>query len=212
MLPEYFAILGAILGSLGGFYYLYETLLGRTQPNRITWLLWGIFPMVIFAAQRAQGVAGVSWASFVAGFTPFLIIAASFFNRKAYWRSEPRDYYLMAAAIVGIALWAVTDSPNLALLFSLLADILAGLPTLIKAYRHPESESWVAYAISTLGFGISLLSVQVHNLENTAFVAYVFLLNGALAVLASRRGRRISTHSDLREPPQTSPPPVKGGS
>jgi hypothetical protein len=75
----------------------------------------------------------------------------------------------------------------LALLFSLTADILAGLPTLIKTYRHPHSESRIAYAISTFGFGISLLSVQIYNFENTAFVAYVFILNGVLAMLASRR-------------------------
>jgi hypothetical protein len=189
VLPEYFAIIGAIIGSLGGFYYLYETIVGKTQPNRITWLLWGIFPMVIFVAQRAQGVEGLSWASFVAGFTPLLIVAASFFNRKAYWKSEPRDYYLMAAAIVGIILWAITDNPNLALLFALLADMLAGIPTLIKAYRHPESESWIAYAISTLGFGISFLSVQAYDFEHAAFVAYLFVMNGVLGLLASR-GRK----------------------
>ncbi len=189
MLPEEFAIVGAIIGSLGGFYYLYETIVGTAQPNRITWLLWGIFPMVIFVAQRAQGVEGLSWTSFVAGFTPFLIVAASFFNKKAYWKTEPRDYYLMAAALVGIVLWAITDDPNLALLFALLADVLAGIPTLMKAYRHPRSESWIAYAISTVGFGISLLAVQTHNLENTAFVAYIFVMNGALALLASR-GRK----------------------
>jgi len=191
MVPEGFAIVGAIIGSLGGFYYLYETIVGKTQPNRITWLLWGIFPMVIFVAQRAQGVEGLSWTSFVAGFTPFLIVAASFFNQKAYWKTEPRDYYLMAAAVVGIILWAITDDPNLALLFALLADVLAGIPTLIKAYRHPRSESWIAYAISTVGFGISLLAVQTHNLENTAFVAYIFVMNGALAVLASRRDKPV---------------------
>ena len=187
MLPEYCAIIGAIIGSLGGFYYLYETIAGKAQPNRITWLLWGIFPMVIFVAQRAQSVEGVSWASFVAGFTPLLVVAASFFNKKAYWRSEPRDYVLMAAAIIGIILWAMTHNPNLALLFSLLADLLAGIPTLIKSYRHPDSESWVAYAISTVGFGICLLSVQTYNFESATFVAYLFLLNGAFAVLASRR-------------------------
>jgi hypothetical protein len=186
MLPEYCAIIGAIIGSLGGCYYLYETIVGKAQPNRISWLLWGIFPMVIFVAQRAQGVEDLSWTSFVAGFMPLLIVAASFLNKKAYWRSEPRDYYLLAAAIMGIVLWAITGNPSLALLFSLLADVLAGVPTLIKSYSHPHSESWIAYAISTFGFGMSILSIQTHNFENTTFVVYLFILNGALAVLASR--------------------------
>jgi uncharacterized membrane protein AbrB (regulator of aidB expression) len=189
MLPDYFAMIGAIIGSLGGFYYLYETIAGKAQPNRITWLLWGIFPMVIFVAQRAQGVEGVSWASFAAGFTPLLVFAASFFNQNAYWKSQPRDYYLMAAAILGLILWAVTDKPNLALLFSLLADVLASIPTLIKSYRHPHSESWIAYAVSAFGFGMSFLSIQTYHFENALFVAYVFILNGSLAVLASRSPR-----------------------
>jgi len=196
MLPEKWAIIGAIIGSLGGFYYFYETITGKAQPNRITWLLWGIFPMVIFMAQRAQGVEGISWASFLAGLTPLLTVAASFFNKKAYWKTEPRDYFLMAAAILGIILWAFTHNPNLALLFSLLADVLASMPTLIKSYRHPDSESWIAYAISTFGFGISFLSVKIYNIENAAFVAYVFLLNGTLAVLASR-GRKNKQKTNL---------------
>lgn len=189
MLPEYFAIVGALVASLGGFYYLYETITGKAQPNRITWLLWGIFPMVIFVAQRAEGVEGLSWTSFVAGLTPFLIVTASFFNKKAYWKSEPRDYYLMGAAVVGIILWAVTDNPNLAILFSLLADLLAGIPTLVKSYKHPATESWIAYAISTLGFGISILSIQNFTFADSAFVLYLFTINGAFAVLASR-GRK----------------------
>ncbi len=191
MLPEYFAIIGAIIGSLGGYYYLYETVIGKAQPNRITWLLWGIFPMVIFVAQRVQGIEILSWTSFAAGFTPLLIFTVSFFNKKAYWKTERRDYYLMALAIVGCILWAITDNPILALLFSLLADLLAGIPTVIKSYRFPESESWIAYAISAVGFGISLASVQVCNLESIAFVAYVFVLNFTLAVLAAR-GRGVS--------------------
>ena len=190
MLPDYFAIIGAIIGSLGGGYYLGATLAGRAQPNRITWLLWGIFPMIVFGAQRAQGVAGLSWTSFASGFTPLLIVTASCFNRKAYWKSAPRDYALMAAALLGILLWAVTDRPNLAILFALLADLLAGIPTLIKAYRHPQSESWVAYAISTFGFGISFLAIPAYTFESTAFVVYVLVLNGTCAVLASRGRKR----------------------
>jgi hypothetical protein len=197
MLPEYFAIIGALIASLGGLYYLCETITGKAQPNRVTWLLWGLFPMIIFVAQRAQGVEGLSWVSFAAGFTPLLVVTASFFNKKAYWKSEPRDYYLMAAAVVGIVLWAITDNPNLAILFSLLADLLAGIPTLIKSYKHPASESWLAYAISTVGFGISILAIQTYTFENCVFVTYLLIINGAFALLASR-GR--SDKSQVQDP------------
>lgn len=195
MIPEYYAVVGAIVGSLGGFYYLYETIVGKARPNRVTWLLWGLFPMIIFVAQRAQGVQGLSWATFAAGFTPFLILLASFLNEKAYWKTEPRDYYLMVAAVGGIVLWALTDNPNLAILFSLIADFLAGLPTLLKSYRHPQTESWIAYAISTLGFGVGVLAIPSLTFENYAFVTYLFILNGLLAILSSRKsaGRTLYT-------------------
>jgi len=193
MIPEYFAVIGAAIGSLGGFYYLVETIRGKTKPNRVTWLLWGLFPMIIFVAQRAQGVEGLSWASFAAGFTPFLILLASFINKEAYWKTESRDYVLMGAAIAGIVLWALTDDPNLAIVFSLVADIFAGLPTFIKAYRYPETESWVAYAISTFGFGLSILAIQTYSFETSAFVIYLFAMNGLLAIFSSRKKQALSS-------------------
>lgn len=187
MIPEYFAIVGAIVASLGVLYYLYETIRGRAKPNRVTWLLWGLFPMIVFVAQRAQGAEGVSWISFAVGFTPFLVLVASFLNKKAYWKTEPRDYYLMAAAVLGIVLWGIVDNPNIAILFSLLADLFAGLPTIIKAYKHPETESWFAYALCTLGFGIGILSIQAFTFENYAFITYLFVLNGLIALLSFRK-------------------------
>ncbi len=190
MIPDYFAVIGAGIGSIGGFYYLYDTITGRAQPNRVTWLLWWLFPMITFVAQRAQGVEGLSWATFAAGFTPFLIVVASFLNRKAYWKTEPRDYYLMAGAMLGIVLWFLTDNPNMAILFALVADLLAGVPTLIKAYRYPETESWIAYTISTFGFGVGVLAIPSFTFENYAFIVYLFAMNGTLAVLASRRQLR----------------------
>jgi hypothetical protein len=193
MIPEYFAVIGAVVASIGGFYYLFDTITGKTKPNRVTWLLWGLFPMIIFVAQRAQGVEGLSWATFAAGFTPFLILLASFINKEAYWKTQPRDYCLMGAAFAGIILWALTDNPNLALTFSLLADVFAGLPTFIKAYKYPETESWVAYAISTFGFGISVLAIQTYTFENYAFVIYLFIMNGLLAYFASRKKPALSS-------------------
>jgi len=187
MIPEYFAIVGSVIASLGGLYYLFETITGRSKPNRVTWLLWGLFPMIIFVAQRVQGVEGVSWLTFAAGFTPFLIVLASFVNKKAYWKTKRSDYLLMIAALAGILAWLLTDEPNLAILFVLVADLFAGIPTIIKSYTHPATESWIAYAISALGFGIGILSIQTFDFQNSAFVIYLFIMEGSLAVLSMRK-------------------------
>lgn len=192
MIPGYFAIIGAAVASIGGFYYLYETVTGKAKPNRVTWFLWGLLPMITFIAQRVQGVEGLSWVTFAAGFTPFLILLASFLNKKAYWKTERRDYYIMAAAVLGILLWAVTDKPNVAILFAIVADFLAGLPTLIKAYLHPETESWAAYALCTLGFALGILAIHVFTFENYAFVVYLFAMNGSIAVLSFRNKKRLA--------------------
>jgi hypothetical protein len=201
MIPESFAVVGALIASIGGFVYLYDTIRGRAKPNRVTWLLWGILPMIGFVAQRVQGVEGVSWATFVAGFTPLLIFVASFLNRDAYWKTTPLDYACMVMALIGIALWSLMKDPNTAILFSLVADFAAGLPTIRKAYAHPQSESWRAYSVSTAGFTLSLLAVHVWTFENYSFVAYFALLNGVLAVL-SFRGR--SLVANPAEPSQVS--------
>lgn len=194
MIPEYFALVGAVIASIGGFYYLYETIIGKSKPNRVTWLLWGLFPMITFFAQRAQGVEGLSWVTFASGFTPFLILLASFINKKAYWKTQPRDYYLMTAAFVGIVLWTLTDNPNIAILFALGADFLAGAPTLLKSYKHPDTESWIAYAISAIGFGIAILSIQSYTFENYAFVIYLFLINGLLTCFSARKPSKELLH------------------
>ena len=187
MLPEYFAIISAIISSAGGAYYLYKTLIGQTKPNRITWLLWGLLPLIAFTAQRAQGVESLSLVTFAAALLPLLIVLASFINKKAYWKTGWRDYLVVAGAACGVVLWALTDNPNMAILFSLVADFIAGLPTILKAYRYPKTESWLAYAISAVGFGIGILAVQNYTFENYAFVVYLFIVSSLLAFLASRK-------------------------
>ena len=187
MIPEYFALIGGLVGTLGGFYYLYRTLIGKTKPNRVTWFMWALFPMIAFVAQLSQGVGTVAWVTFFSGLTPLLIFLASFVSKDAYWKTKVTDYFLLSASLVSLWLWSITDNANIALAIAILADVFAAVPTYQKAWSHPQSESWVAYAISTAGFFLSLLAIQTYNLQNVGFVLYVLLLNGSLALLSARK-------------------------
>lgn len=173
--------------SLGSLYYFYETIRGKAKPNRATWLLWGIFPLVIFIGQRAQGVDAAAFVSLASGSIPFLVVAASFLNERAYWKTQALDYVCAGVAAGGITLWAFTNNANFAIAFALFADAAAALPTVLKAYKYPETESWIAFAFGVVGAIICLLALKVWTFENYAFIVWILVVNAAIAVLAFRK-------------------------
>ncbi|MEK9178462.1 MAG: hypothetical protein AAB801_01630, partial [Patescibacteria group bacterium] len=64
MLNENFVYVGLFIASLGNIVYLIQTLRGKVQPNRVTWFLWALAPLIAFAAQIKQGVGVQSLLTF----------------------------------------------------------------------------------------------------------------------------------------------------
>ena len=56
MLNVHFVFLGAAIGLVGQTFYVVDTIRGRTQPNRVTWLLWAVAPLLAFAVEIDKGV------------------------------------------------------------------------------------------------------------------------------------------------------------
>ena len=191
MLPEHFALVGSAFASTGAIFYLYCTIKGTVKPNKITWFFWGAFPMIAFSAQFAQEAGFIMWVSFAAGFTPFLIVVAASFNQDAYWEIKKQDYLFATIGIAGLILWQITDKPNVALTFAILADLAVAWPTIAKSYTNPETENWKAFSLGSVGFLIALLSVQVWTYENYAFVLYLFILNTLIMILAARKPAKL---------------------
>lgn len=190
MLPSYFAIIAAGISSLGSIFYLYQTIKGNAQPNRVTWILWAIFPVIVFFAQNSQNTGVMTIITLSSGVFPILIVTASFFNKKAYWKTKPFDYACLVLAIIGMILWYVSKDANVAIIFAILADGLAAAPTIKKAYLHPNSESWQAYSLSTLGFFVGILAIQKWDFANYALVIYLFAVNFLIAILAAKNKRK----------------------
>ena len=60
MLDARFVLLGAALHAVGSIRYLLRTLQGTAIPNRVTWALWAVAPLIAFAAEISRGVGGAS--------------------------------------------------------------------------------------------------------------------------------------------------------
>lgn len=176
MIPEQFIIVGAIISFLGGISYLIDTIRGTVKPNKISWFIWAVAPLIAFFAEIKQGVGLHALLTFIVGFNPLLIFLGSFINKKAYWQISKTDMYCGALSAGGLVLWYITKEPNIAILFSILADGLAGIPTVVKAYVAPETENYHAFLASAIASGLTLLTITEWTFAHYGFPLYIFLI------------------------------------
>ncbi len=192
MLDERFNILALIIALIGGGSYIFDTLKGKIKPNKVSWFLWIIAPMIAFFAEIKQGVGLPSLLTFAAGFIPLLVFIASFVNKKSYWKIEKFDLACGTLSIIGLILWQITNVGNIAIIFSILADGLAAIPTIAKSYREPESESYFAFFIFSISTIITLLAIKNWTFANYAFLIYLLLIDSTLFILIKfKLGRKI---------------------
>ncbi len=67
-----------------------------------------------------------------------------------------------------------------------LADLLATIPTLVKAWRFPQTETLYTYFVGLFTASIVLPAIPVWNIENAAFQLYLLVANTALFIVVLR--------------------------
>jgi hypothetical protein len=177
MISDKFVILGVLLQLWGCWVYALDTIKGKTKPNRVTWFLWFLAPTVAFAAEINKGVGLLSIMTLSVGLGPLIVLIASFANRKSYWELHWTDYLCGLLSILGLVLWLIYREGNIAIVLNILADLSAAAPTLVKSFRHPETESVEAYWVAIVNAGITLLAIKNWNVAHYGFPVYIFLVN-----------------------------------
>ena len=186
---QYLVIVGAGFSLVGIVSYLKDTLSGRAKPNKVSWLMWAIAPAIAIAAAISKGVTWAVLPVFMAGFGPLCILVASFFSKKAYWKLTVFDYLCGVFSVLALILWVVTKDANTAIIFAILADGSAALPTLKKAWTHPETESAMIFITGTMGDLTAFAAIKYWIFSSYAFVTYLILIN--LCILFSIVRKRI---------------------
>lgn len=187
MLPEYFAYFTIILGLVGVFFYIKDTFLGKTQPNRVTWIFWTIAPFVgVYVSYQAGVSMPLLISTFMAGFGPLLVVIASFFNKHSYWKITKFDIACGTLSAVAIIVWVTTKNGVLSLTFAILADFFAGLPTIIKSWKHSDTESIGPYLAGNFNSVITFLIITDFSFLNLAFPIY-FLIANTVIVLGIKK-------------------------
>lgn len=183
MIIENFIWLALLIALIGGYKYIRDTLKGDTKPNRVTFFLWGAAPLISFIAQKSGGGGKQITYTLIISIMAFAIFLASFVNPNAYWKVSKFDIACGLVSLFALILLIVTGDAILALIFSILGDFFAALPTLIKSYKFPATETVLAYALDIISSIIILLTITDWHFTNYCFALYILFMNSVFTGL-----------------------------
>ena len=182
---QYLVLAGAAASLTGWIAYVRDTLRGKTKPNRVTYFMWSFAPLIATAAALSKGVTWAALPVFMAGFCPLLVFVSSFANERAYWTLGKLDYACGVFSAMALILWGVTRQPNIAIVFAIASDGLAAVPTLVKAWSHPQTETGLAYLLAFVSAATSFAAVKHWTFPECGFAIYL-LINATLSLCIYR--------------------------
>jgi len=183
-MQQIFALISSVIMAFGYILYIRQILAGKVKPHRTTRLV--IFIVVVIASTSllAQGSTITIWLFAASSLFCFILFLLSLKYGMGGW--EPIDVISLMIAICGIVLWKATSNPTVAIVASVVADASGIIPTLIKTYRHPQTEDWRFWGITILAAGVNLISIQRWTPGEYLYPLYLVVINAVMVLLIVR--------------------------
>lgn len=176
MIHENFAYVGAAIALAGGFMYAYSVIKGKAQPNLVTWVIWLLAPLLAFIGMMSDGIAPAGLAMTLSmALGPLIVLIAAFVSKHAQWKTRPFDYMCGGISVVGLVLWMIFRKAEIAIVFAIAAEVFGYVPTLVKSWNNPESESYSAPLTGSVNAAITLLTLKTWTVSTAAFPIYIFV-------------------------------------
>ena len=164
--------------------YIFSIFKNKTKPNRTTWLvlfLIGFITLIVYKEAGASATLGVAFANTVG---PLIIFILSLNFGKGWEKLSDFKYLLFS--LIAIVLWQIFDSPVVGLIFNLVADFIAFLPTIRKSFKEPWTEDLLTWCLFVVGGIINLFAVETWVFAIVIYPLYILLAEGLVAILLLR--------------------------
>src|SRR3989339_846145 len=96
------------------------------------------------------------------------LIAYFFYFKNAYWKLTAFDFICGIFALISLVLYIFTHNLEISIIFVILSDGLAAIPTIVKSWKFPETETAAVYLAGIFAQTLALLIIK-----NWVFSIYV---------------------------------------
>lgn len=177
MLPENIIYITVLTSLIGYFFYLKDIFYGQVRPNLVSWFLWMLGPFLGVFFQLKAGAGLSVLPVFLAGFGPLVIMVVSLFRKNSVWKINNLDIFCGILALLALIFYMFTHNLGISILFAILSDGFAAIPTIIKSWKFPETENSAVYLPGILNNILALFIIKNWIFSIYSFNIYFILVN-----------------------------------
>ena len=192
-------VLSSIITVASVIPYLIGIVRGKTKPRIVSWFTWTLLTGIACAASFADGQIPAAILMLCASIETALIVVLGF--KHGDRKFEKLDIVCQIAALAGLGLWWIFDSPALAVWAAVIIDLIGAVPTIKHSWQKPHEETWITFALAAVGGGLTLLIAGEWKATAVAYPLYILVINVVLAaiILFSPHRRMSGEPKELRE-------------
>ena len=178
-----FGILSAFFTFAGLIPYFLEIHKRKIYPHNLSWLGWAFITFIGAIAMLSDGGTWSVVILFANSLSCILVVLYSIYKKVGVWSTTIYDYIFFGLGIFGIVLWQTFNLPIMAILCAVLADLFFGIPTIIKAYKNPKSETYLAWLFCSIAGLLSLFAVRSYVLVEFLYPLYLFIFDTLILLI-----------------------------
>ena len=187
MLIEKIIYFAVFVNFIGHILYIRSIKNGGTRPNLISWLFWTLAPFLGVYFQLKAG-AGLSFLPiFIAGLGSLLVLIFASLTKNGFWKITTFDIYCGIFSLLALIIYIFTHNLGISILFAILSDALASVPTVIKSWKFPESEMWAPYLLPIFSNTVGLMIIKDWSFPIYSFGVYFLILDMSIVFAIYRK-------------------------
>jgi hypothetical protein len=171
--------------------YLRDIIAGKTKPNIVSWITWTLITGIATAAE----IAGHQYITAILTGASMLetAIVVALGLRYGYVKYSRFDILCQISALFGLLLWLIFNSPSIGVVASVIIDFIGVMPTIRHGWERPYEETWIAFALCSVGGVLGLLALSTYTTTSLAYPLYIPLINALTAgVIIGRQKANVS--------------------
>lgn len=188
-------ILSAIVMIAAVVPYLIDVVRQKTKPRIVTWLIWTVLMAIAGFAALDSGATATAVVSFSSAFSTSLVVIIGY--KKSDKSFAKLDIFSFAGAIAGLLLWWAFDSPLLAIVMSVVIDLVGAIPTVVHAYKKPQEETASSFIMYFISATLAFMAMDSISIATSLVPLYLMVIDGGIAVIiiTRKRRKRVIIHS-----------------